>query len=56
VGKKFERLKEHVAREYEDKGFGRERADKIGEAVAGRIARAKGAVPAGGEEKKPDGE
>jgi len=45
VGKKFDRLKEHVAREYQDKGFGPERAEKIGAAVAGRVARLKGEAP-----------
>jgi hypothetical protein len=42
VGKKFDRLMEHVAREYEDKGYGKERAEKIGAAVAGKVARIKG--------------
>jgi hypothetical protein len=53
VGKKFDRLKEHVAREYADKGYGSERAEKIGEAVAGRIARLKGEAP-GGEPAKEE--
>lgn len=54
MGKKFDRLKEHVTREYEDKGFGAERAEKIGAAVAGKIARAKGKAP--GSETPPAGE
>lgn len=45
MGKKFDRLMEHVAREYEDKGFGRERAEKIGASVAGKVARSKGQAP-----------
>jgi hypothetical protein len=47
VGKKFDRLMEHVTREYEDKGYGKERADKIGAAVAGKVARNKGKAPDG---------
>lgn len=46
MGKKFDRLMQHVTREYEDKGFGKERAEKIGAAVAGKVARAKGQDPA----------
>ena len=44
MGKKFDRLMHHVTREYEDKGFGKERAEKIGAAVAGKVAREKGAA------------
>jgi hypothetical protein len=56
VGKKFDRLKEHVAREYADKGYGPERAEKIGEAVAGRIARLRGEAPDSepAKEEKPN--
>jgi len=54
VGKKFDRLQEHVAREYKDKGFGPERAEAIGAAVAGRVARLKGETPAATPEVKPD--
>ncbi len=55
MGKKFDRLQEHVAREYKDKGFGPERAEKIGAAVAGRVARLKGEAPgSAGEGEKPD--
>ena len=45
MGRKFDLLKEHVAREYEDKGYDKARAEKIGESVAGRIARVKGKAP-----------
>lgn len=41
MGKKFDRLKEHIAREYEAKGYGPERAEKIGAAVAARVERLK---------------
>jgi len=56
MGKKFDRLMEHVKGEYRDKGYGEERAEKIGAAVAGKVARLKGDGPPAGEEKKPDGE
>lgn len=45
MGKKFDRVMEHIAREYEDKGYGKERAEKIGAAVAGKVARMKGEAP-----------
>lgn len=56
---KFERLKEHVARQYQRKGYGRERAEHIGEAVAGKVAHeqaeeAAGAEGDGGSEAKND--
>ncbi len=50
MGKKFDRLKAHVAREYEAKGYGAERAEKIGVAVAARVERMKQSR----EEPKPD--
>lgn len=53
MGKKFDRLKEHVAREYTDKGYGPERAEKIGAAVAGRVARLKGEAPGSEPPKEP---
>lgn len=34
---RFDRLKEHVARQYERLGHGRERADHIGAAVAAQV-------------------
>ncbi len=50
MGKKFDRLMHHVAHSYEEKGIGAERAEKIGAAVAGRVAREKGAeAPPSGE-------
>lgn len=45
MGKKFDRLMHHVAREYEDRGMGKERAEEIGRAVAGKAAREKGEAP-----------
>jgi hypothetical protein len=36
---KFDRLKEHVASQYEARGLGRDRAEHIGAAVAGKVAR-----------------
>lgn len=54
MGKKFDRLQKHVAREYEDKGLGPERAERIGAAVAGRVARLKEQAPPATEEVKAD--
>ena len=45
MGKKFDRLMHHVAREYEERGMGNERAEEIGRAVAGKVAREKGQAP-----------
>lgn len=39
--KKFDRLKEHVAREYEAKGIAREKAEEWGAATAAKVAREK---------------
>ena len=39
MGKRFERLRKFVAREYEHKGYSVARSNKIGYAVAGKIAR-----------------
>jgi hypothetical protein len=41
TSKKFVKLERHVEHEYEEKGYGRKRAEYIGKAVAGKIARAK---------------
>lgn len=48
---KFDRLKEHVARQYERRGYSRERAEHIGSAVAGEVAeqKAEDAAPAPAE-------
>lgn len=37
----FKRLKGKVAREYEKKGYSRARANRIGAATAGKVAREK---------------
>ena len=39
ASKKFVKLERHVEHEYEKKGFGRKRAEYIGKAVAGKVAR-----------------
>ena len=54
MGKKFDRLMHHVTREYEDKGFSKERAEKIGAATAAKVAREKGEAP--GESSTPPAE
>ena len=41
ASKKFKKLERHVEREYEKKGYSPARADYIGKAVAGRVAREK---------------
>lgn len=41
MGKKFDRLSEHVAREYEKKGIPREKAEEWGKATAGKVAEEK---------------
>lgn len=45
MGKKFDRLAEHVSREYEAKGIPKEEAEEWGRATAAKVAR----------EKHPDG-
>ena len=42
MSKRFDKLSEHITREYEKKGFSHEKARKIGEATAGEIAHEKG--------------
>ena len=39
ASKRFRKLERHIEREYEKKGYSYARADYIGKAVAGRIAR-----------------
>jgi hypothetical protein len=39
TSKKFVRLEKHVEHEYEKKGYGSKRAEYIGKAVAGKVAR-----------------
>ena len=39
TSKKFVRLEKHVEREYEKKGYSPKRAEYIGKAVAGKVAR-----------------
>ena len=41
ASKKFVKLERHVEREYEEKGYGRKKAEYIGKAVAGKVAREK---------------
>ena len=41
TSKKFVKLEKHVEHEYEKKGYGRKKAEYIGKAVAGKIAREK---------------
>ena len=41
MGKKFEKLRHIVQKEYEDKGYSKKRAEKIGYAVAGKVYREK---------------
>ncbi len=47
--KKFDRLKEHVAREYEAKGITHRTAEEWGAGVAANVARAKEAKENGGK-------
>lgn len=37
----FNKLKNRIAREYEQKGYSKQRAQKIGRATAGKVAREK---------------
>ena len=41
TSKKFVKLEKHVEREYEKKGYSRKKAEYIGKAVAGKVAREK---------------
>jgi hypothetical protein len=41
MSKRFDRLVQHIRREYEEKGMSPERANAIAEATAGKIAREK---------------
>ena len=41
MGKKFDRLSEKIAREYEKKGYSHATAKKYGRATAGKVAREK---------------
>ena len=41
TSKKFVKLEKHVEREYEERGYGRKKAEYIGKAVAGKVARKK---------------
>lgn len=47
MSKKFDKLKNTVAKEYEKKGMSAAQAQKIGAGVAGNVARAKGKAPGG---------
>jgi hypothetical protein len=50
--RRFDRLKEHVAREYEAKGIPKEKAAAWGAGTAAKVAREKGDAPGGKEDKK----
>jgi hypothetical protein len=38
---KFDKLTEHIAKEYEERGYSREKAEEIGRATAAKIGRKK---------------
>jgi hypothetical protein len=54
MSKRFDRLREHVAREYEAKGIPKAEAEAWGAGTAAKIARGKGDAP-GGKPKEGDG-
>ena len=54
LSKKFDRLKEHVAREYEAKGVPKAEAEAWGAGTAAKVAREKGKAP-GGKGKEEGG-
>ena len=52
MSKKFSRLQNHVAKEYEAKGVSKQTAEAWGAATAAKVAREKGDVPG---QKKDEG-
>ena len=49
MGERFDRLKRHIEREYDAKGFSKEKAEAIAAATAAKVAREKHEEPASEE-------